>query len=356
MDFAYRFPAVRGRQARRDYYIAMVPLCLLARLFVNDDEFVLPEYRAQRKLNTSRIPVIKRYMLDNRDTYVFSALAAAIDGEYRFVADAAVDTGLLEVDLNARFLIVDGQHRKAAILAALEEDPTLGRETISIVLYEDRGLSRSQQMFTDLNKHAVKTSNSIAELYDSRDPLAVATRRVIAQIPFFNTYTDKEKDILGKYSSSLFTLNTFYHANRKILRKHICDPTAEQFLLTYWTGVVEHMALWNELTRREINKISLRENYIVTQSVCIQALGYLGGYLWDHPDISISRALERMDRIDWSRGSALWQRRTIRENGKIINSEAAALLTCIAIKGQLGLALTAEEAAREHAFDGENSI
>ena len=73
-----------------------------------------------------------------------------------------------------------------------------------MVLYEDAGLSRSQQIFTDLNKHAVKTSNSISELYDSRDDLAVLTRTVISKVSFLNEYTDKEKDNLGKYSSNLF--------------------------------------------------------------------------------------------------------------------------------------------------------
>ena len=71
----------------------------------------------------------------------------------------------------------------------------LGMKTISVVFFEDKGLERSQQIFTDLNKHAVKTSNSIAELYDSRDDLAVITREVISKVPFINTYTDKEKDI-----------------------------------------------------------------------------------------------------------------------------------------------------------------
>lgn len=116
--------------------------------------------------------------------------------------------------MDAVFLINDGQHRKAAILEALSNDESLGDETISVVFFEDKGLERSQQIFTDLNKHAVKTSNSIAELYDSRDDLAVITREVISKVPFINTYTDKEKDILGKYSSNLFTLNTFYSANK----------------------------------------------------------------------------------------------------------------------------------------------
>ncbi|MCH3997991.1 MAG: DNA sulfur modification protein DndB [Lachnospiraceae bacterium] len=58
MDFVYKFPVVRGVQARREYYIAMVPLKMIARLFPNDEEYVLPEYRAQRKLNEARVPII----------------------------------------------------------------------------------------------------------------------------------------------------------------------------------------------------------------------------------------------------------------------------------------------------------
>ena len=182
MDFAYKFPVVRGIQAGREYYIAMIPMRMLGRLFPNEDEFVLPEYRAQRKLNESRIPIISQYITENRDSYVFSALAASIDGDFKFLSsNDSSDIGILEVSMDARFLINDGQHRKAAILDAINEEPDLGNETISVVLYEDSGLSRSQQIFTDLNKHAVKTSNSIAELYDSRDDIAVITDSEINQ-------------------------------------------------------------------------------------------------------------------------------------------------------------------------------
>ena len=85
MDFVYRFPVVRGLQAGTEYYIAMVPLKMLSKLFpVDEEEFVLPEYRAQRKLNEARIPIISKYILDNRDSYVFSALAASIDGMFSY--------------------------------------------------------------------------------------------------------------------------------------------------------------------------------------------------------------------------------------------------------------------------------
>ena len=68
MEYVYRFPVVRGIQAESEYYIAMVPLKMLAKLFpVEDEEFVLPEYRAQRKLNEARIPVISRYILESME-------------------------------------------------------------------------------------------------------------------------------------------------------------------------------------------------------------------------------------------------------------------------------------------------
>ena len=150
MDFVYRFPVVKGIQADRVYYIAMVPMKMLPRLFPGEDEYVPPEYRVQRRLNESRIPVISRYILKNRKNYVFSALAASIDGEFEFNAgDVSDEVGVLEVSMDARFLLNDGQHRKAAILEALREDDTLGEETIAVVFYEDKGLSRSQQIFTD---------------------------------------------------------------------------------------------------------------------------------------------------------------------------------------------------------------
>ena len=42
----YQFPAVRGNQAGKEYYICMVPMGLLSRIFLMGDSDVPPEYRA----------------------------------------------------------------------------------------------------------------------------------------------------------------------------------------------------------------------------------------------------------------------------------------------------------------------
>ena len=79
--FGYQFPSLRGVQAGRNYYISQCPLRLLPRLFSKDDSDLPVEARAQRTLNHERIPEITRYILDNREEYVFSAITASIDGD-----------------------------------------------------------------------------------------------------------------------------------------------------------------------------------------------------------------------------------------------------------------------------------
>jgi len=325
----------------------MVPLKLLPKLFPMDDDVVAPEHRAQRRINEARIPEIKRYILENRSMYVFSALSASIDGSFEFIPASERDTGILQIDMNAIFLINDGQHRKAAIEAAMDEDATLGNETISIVFFKDNGLERSQQMFTDLNKHAVKTSNSLATLYDSRDAVAVVTKQVIDLIPFFKRYTDRERDILGKNSSSLFTLNNIYKANLRIIHNDNCGDRELQFLADYWTTVADNIVEWQEVMNRILTKKDLRENYIITLSITLNALGKLGRYFYDRPGMDMKICLAKLRDVDWLRSSENWSRRVIRGNGKVMNSEEAISLSCSKIKQLIGIELSAEENQRE---------
>lgn len=352
MNFLYRFPAVKGIQAGQEYYISMVPLKLLSKLFPNKDELILPEYRAQRCINEIRIPEIKKYIIENRETYVFSALSASIDGEFSFIPYMNLDIGILEINMDSTFLINDGQHRKAAIEAAMLEDTSLENETISIVFFKDEGLARSQQMFTDLNKHAVKTSNSLSTLYDARDEIAVATKNVIDQISFLKRFTDKERDILGKNSSNLFTLNMIYKANQRILHSNKCSKEDIDFLLKYWNLVSNNILEWQEVSNKELTKRALRENYIVVLAITISSLGRLGRIFYDNKKLDMSIYLSKLKNIDWLRSNPLWLGRTIRNNGKVLNSEEAIMLTCSAIKIEIGLPLNSEEEQKEKQLKG----
>jgi len=345
----YRFPAMRGIQANSEYFVCMIPLGVLSKIFIEDSSDVLPEFRAQRKLNEQRIPEIRDYIINNRDSYVFSALAASVDEEIAFFPTReSGNIGELEVDMTATFLINDGQHRKTAIIEAIEFDESLKDETIALVLYRDKGLVRSQQMFTDLNKHAVNTSKSLNTLYDSKDPLAVMTKQVVAQVPFLRKYTDKEKDNLANYAAKLFTLNVFYDVNNRIIKNPVDIEEETRFLVDFWTTIVVNMRDWNDMDKGELSKKELRESYISLRGITLHAFGKLGAYFFSHPQYDIHKYLTGLSKIDWSRSNLeCWENRAITDKGRINRNEKGIFLTYIQIKRLLNLEIDSEEAARE---------
>ena len=131
-NYCYSFPAVRGQQAGKPFYIATCPLRLIPKIFVYDEEEVPVELRAQRTLNKNRIPEMARYLVDSPNDYVFSAITASVGSEVDFISTGdGINLGTLKVPMDAQILINDGQHRRAAIEEAIKERPELCQDTIA---------------------------------------------------------------------------------------------------------------------------------------------------------------------------------------------------------------------------------
>ncbi|WP_238326568.1 DNA sulfur modification protein DndB [Pseudomonas aeruginosa] len=246
--FSYTFPAIRGVQAGREFYVSMCPLRLLAKLFVFDNEELMPELRAQRSINRSRIPEIARYIVANADSYTFSAITASIDGKVSFEPVGSGDTvhfrmGTLTVDMDAKFIVNDGQHRRAAIEQALEERPELGDETIAVVFFHDRGLERCQQMFADLNRHAVKPSSSLSVLYDHRNAAASLAKHLGLTSRVFRNLIESERSSLSKRSRKLFTLSALHFSILEMLSEQELEdfPAASKKCNEFWETVSEQI-------------------------------------------------------------------------------------------------------------------
>ena len=63
--FFYSFPAIKGTQASREYFVIMCPLKILSKLFIFNEDDIPAEYRAQRILNKNRIPEMANYIINN---------------------------------------------------------------------------------------------------------------------------------------------------------------------------------------------------------------------------------------------------------------------------------------------------
>jgi DNA sulfur modification protein DndB len=221
--FEYLFPAIRGIQAGREYYISMCPMRLIPQIFLFNEDELRPELRAQRILNKARVPEIAGYLLGRPRDYVFSALTASIDGDARFEPmgkeDAERSVGQLRIPMKARFVINDGQHRRAGIEAALRENPDLGDETIAVVFFLDVGLKRAQQMFADLNRYAVRPATSLSILYDHRDEDGFVTKALLQKVPVFTTLTETQRSTISNRSLKLLPSRCCRIASRRRLRR-----------------------------------------------------------------------------------------------------------------------------------------
>lgn len=353
-NFSYVFPAIRGVQAGREYYVTMCPLRLVTRLFNFDDEELLPELRAQRTLNKGRIPEMAKYIVENKDSYTFSAITASIDGEVAFEPidqdnPTAFRMGTLTVNMDARFIVNDGQHRRAAIETALINAPELGDETISVVFFVDRGLQRCQQMFADLNRHAVKPSASLGILYDHRNAAAKVAKHLSLTSPVFMNLIETERSALSARSRKLFTLSALHFATLELIpEKQLEDfPSASQRCQEFWEGVGQQIPEWGYVKESKMTAGEVRRDFIHCHAIVLQALGRAGRALYTvHPE-EVQTRLKNLRQVDWSRRNAqLWEGRAML-GGAMAKSGQNVTLTCNEFKRVLGLNLSPEEQAAE---------
>lgn len=359
--FEHVFPAIKGIQAQREYYVSMCPMRLLPKLFLFDEEELVPELRAQRRLNKARLPELSRYITQNADNYVFSAITVSVDGEVRFeqLADEGDSShmGMLRIPMSARFIINDGQHRRAAIDLALRQRPELGDESIAVVFFLDIGLERCQQMFADLNRYAIRPSQSLSILYDYRDEAAQLTKSLIAQSSVFRDVVELEKTSLAKRSRCLFTLSAIYHATDELLNDvEETDPRKmAKLALKFWETVAEHLTEWQLVQQGEMTAGELREDYIHTHGVVLQALARAGQVLMKRYPKQWPKRFAAIKTIDWRRSnSKLWEGRAL-IGGKVSKASQNVTLTTNAIKMHVGLDLSEDEQQVEDAFKRGNN-
>lgn len=355
--YTYAFPALCGTQAGQEYYVAMCPLKLLPKIFLFDEAPVPPTLRAQRTLNKARIPEIADYIVKNQDDYAFSAITAAVDGDVSFepASETTPDIGQLVVSMTARFVINDGQHRRAAIEKALEECPDLGNETIAVVFYLDNGLRRSQQLFADLNKHAVRPTKSLGILYDQRDPLAKLCCQLIDQVDLFKGLVETEKTSISNRSRKLFTLSSIYQATAELLRKKGKSPQVtkaeEKLAAEYWEALGNVIPEWRLAKERQVSVYELRRDYIHVHGVVLQALGHVGTHLLAQYPKDWQERLEALATLDWTRANVdLWEGRAM-VHGRISRAKSSIMLTANVLKSVLGLPLTPEEKQLEESYN-----
>lgn len=318
------FEAVKGIQANMEYFITMVPLDCLPKLFVFNNVDLPPELRAQRVLNKARIPTICNYIIKNPTSYVFSALTASVDGNILFtpVNDKYPTLGTITIDFSSKLLINDGQHRRAAIEAALKINPDLKYEHIPVVLYHDLGLKRSQQMFSDLNKFALRPTHSLNIMYDNRDLDSKLSKDIIANVPVFEGLVDTEHTSISNRSSQLFTLSGIHRGTKALFTGLDWDYDKKRETgIAFWCSVSDYMQDWKDVYEGKKKAYLIRQDSLSSLSITIKGLGAIGNELLRESPNTMHSALAHLSMIDWHKNSPLWKDGIV-VDGSVVSSRA----------------------------------
>lgn len=358
-----QFPAMQATMGKRKYYATTMALSEIPHFFkFNDWEQVEASLRAQRVLNIPRIPEITKYILDNEDGYIFSSITASYNCPLKFIpSDFDKGIGYIEMDLEEmEFIINDGQHRAAAIASALKENPEIGKERISVLLFETESLERLQQMFSDLNRFVHKTSKSLDILYDHRDNLSALTIQVAESVPVFQGQIDKEKLSVPPRSPKLLTLSALYDANSELLDSKIDTPGSEDFeektakAIEYWVEVSKVISDWQKVKSGDVRAPDLRKEKINTHGVVLRALGGVGSTLISEFSQDWRERLVGLEKIDWRKSvgtkvNPLWDNVCI-VAGSVVSNRQARVATLAVLKDQLSLPLSSQEATVLHSL------
>jgi DNA sulfur modification protein DndB len=313
---SYQFPCIRGIQSGHEYYTTMIQVRLLSKLFVLESDEMPAEMRAQRKLNVTRVHKLKDYVLTNKQ-YTLSAVTVTIDvpngqtDQFNFI-QTQNDIGILNVPLESKFLIADGQHRIEGLKLAAAENPDFYDETISCVIFVDLGLKRAQTMFHDLNYYASKPNKSLNLLYDHRSDESDLARQVMKGVPIFAQYTDTEATTVGAKSSKVFTFNAIDEANKYLFTNtQLSQDEKVEKAVAFWQAVTTELPEWERLLSKEYAPSDVRQNFICGHAIALCGLAHLGFYLLRQENWQQKLQKIGLRSVDWSKGNPEFENRIV---------------------------------------------
>jgi DGQHR domain-containing protein len=216
-------PAIRYKQGGRQFYAGAFEVGAILRL----TEMEHPVRRGRTPEEVRNRPYSRKHMegiveyLRDEPSYILGAITLTVEpGSVRFVPDAETDqaglapvSGKLYVPIDIRFWVEDGQHRLYAFERLLDGDGTkklvdrVRRDSVPVVIVEERDLFKIQQDFVDMQRNAKVVSPAIAAAFNRREPINRVARSLVDRARFLTGRVEFFKTTVGKRGHSLFTIN-----------------------------------------------------------------------------------------------------------------------------------------------------
>lgn len=232
---AIDIPAIRGNLGGLTYYTATFTFKQIAeRVKPADEELHTSKSlreQLQRALSDNH-KSITEYILTQKEHFFNALVLAVYNGdptwnelEFEYNGIRHYSMGFLHLNGEERIFPVDGQHRVEGIKSALNTNPLIENETITVIFighHDTRdGKEKTRRIFSTLNRYAKPVSLGDIIALDEDDVVAISTRELLENCLFFmneNVKIDKKnsKALADNDDKSFTSLITLYDTNKII--------------------------------------------------------------------------------------------------------------------------------------------
>lgn len=354
-------PAFRARMGDLDYFASVVTLGEVSRLvdYVEDVDAwtseTPAELKLQRKLNAQRVErELVPYLLGG-DDHFYSALTVeirpaprlesegfepiAFDSKEQFAG--GLEFGTLTLDGTECLYALDGQHRLKSIELAIRQRPQLAREHITLILIPFRDVTRSQTLFSDLNRFAKPTSKSISLLFTHREGLARVAKGLAQTVPLLRDRVNMETTSLSSNARHFITLSTLYEMTKSLAgatganaEGHVDELVAQ--LADVWAVLAASIPAWRLVAASEEHPAYLRQRDLSMHGVAQQAIAITSATAVETRPGEWRQVLARFGEVDWRLTNPAWQGVAV-HGGRVNNTATSIRLLAEALRHELRL-------------------
>jgi DNA sulfur modification protein DndB len=371
----YSLPVVCFHQGMRWMLAGALPNTLVkSRLEKHSAERQASIRSSRAALNRPEVPehsrVIANYLKENcNKKYIIPPLTLSIQQPvnlYTFDYESEFLPGYLVIPATAKLAITDGQHRRSAIITALEElegdnQEQFARDAIAVMISCETDPSQIHQDFADCSK-TKPLPPSLLAVYDLRNP----ANRLVAELEqhcvLFKDRIDSTSKTLSRKSTYLFLANQVRQLVKELLVGSYATPDpqfekrANELLSPdnhYTDAVTRYSELMNYLTERvpvwreiaavkpgiEASQIPAKraDGWVCLTATGLNLIGRVLHFMIRERVADWQQYADRLAELDWRKSAEMWQGNIIRD-GKVMTQQPPLRAAYEAVLGVIGLA------------------
>ncbi|AFY35081.1 DNA sulfur modification protein DndB [Calothrix sp. PCC 7507] len=366
-------PCVKGRMGNTDFYQATMKardLVQGVRPANELDEWTTMsiEERLQREADPKRIKEeIAPYIAQSKDRFFGSMIVLVYKGEiyfdtirdwvsnkapraYQSVAD---DIGVVTIQ-SGSLIVLDGQHRLLALRQVIMNEVTgecreeVPNDDICVIFIHHESNEKTRRIFNKVNRYAKPTSRGDNIITSEDDRSAIVARRLLSEGAPLGVKTKSSKgsdelivewknNTIAARSAKLTTISVVYETVKLILKDKgvTLDPTSrpteeelEQYyelVEQFYNTVLEGLQPYKEALIDSSHIPQMRKDE-QPYSLLFKPIGQLALFrgliaATRNNRLSLSEAVERVNKIDWRMTSDIWKNFLVAPSGTMLRGE-----------------------------------